>query len=85
MLITGEAPFVSQAAQAKLVWMGEQPLTANRQYDLKIASKKTQVSISEISHLINVNTLEKEQAEQVALNEVAAVKLNFAERIAFDL
>ena len=85
MLITGEAPFVSQAAQAKLVWMGEQPLTANRQYDLKIASKKTQVSISEISHLINVNTLEQEQAEQVALNEVAAVKLNFAERVAFDL
>lgn len=85
MLVTGDAPFVSQGAQAKLVWMGEQPLTENRQYDLKIASKKTQVSISKISHLINVNTLEQEQAEQVALNEVAAVNLNFAERIAFDL
>lgn len=85
MLVTGDVPFVSQGAQAKLVWMGEQPLSENRQYDLKIASKKTQVSISEISHLINVNTLEQEQAEQVALNEVAVVKLNFAERIAFDL
>lgn len=85
MLVTGNQPFVGQAAQAKIVWMGEQPLQVNRQYDLKIASKKTQVSVSEIKHLINVNTLVHEPAEQVALNEVALVNLNFAEKIAFDL
>ncbi|MGB0834287.1 MAG: sulfate adenylyltransferase subunit CysN [Psychrobium sp.] len=85
MLVTGQQPFVSQSAQAKLVWLGEAPLSANRQYDLKIASKKTQVSISEIKHLINVNTLAHEASDEVALNEVALVDLNFAEKIAFDL
>lgn len=85
MLVTGDKPFVSQAAKAKLVWMGEEPLQENRQYDLKIASKKTQVAVDKIEHLINVNTLEQESASQVALNEVAVVNLNFAEKIAFDL
>jgi len=85
MLVTGKLPHVSQNAKAKIVWMDEQSLQTNRQYDLKIASKKTQVSITDINYLINVNTLEQESASEVALNEVASVDLNFAERIAFDL
>ncbi|MDP2560092.1 sulfate adenylyltransferase subunit CysN [Psychrobium sp. 1_MG-2023] len=85
MLVTGTLPLVSQAAKAKLVWMGEKPLEINRQYDLKIASKKTQVSIGSIDHLINVNTLVHEDASELALNEVAQVQLNFAEKLAFDL
>jgi len=85
MIVTGQLPFVSQAANAKLVWMGEKPMELNRQYDLKIGSKKTQVSVSQLTHLINVNTLVEEQASQLALNEVAKVELQFAERIAFDL
>ncbi len=85
MIVTGKLPLVSQAANAKLVWMDEKPLELNRQYDLKIASKKTQVSVSQLSHLINVNTLAHEQASSLALNEVAQVELQFAERLAFDL
>jgi len=85
MLVTGKLPHVSQNAKAKIVWMDEQSLQTNRQYDLKIASKKTQVSITDINYLIDVNTLEQESASEVALNEVASVDLNFAERIAFDL
>jgi len=85
MIVTGTLPLVSQGASAKLVWMGEQPLELNRQYDLKIASKKTQVSVSQLNHLINVNTLIKEEATSLALNEVGQVELHFAERLAFDL
>jgi len=85
MIVTGQLPHVSQGAIAKLVWMGEKPLEINRQYDLKIASKKTQVSITELKHLINVNTLAQEPAATLALNEVAQVELHFAERLAFDL
>lgn len=85
MIVTGKLPLVSQAASAKLVWMDEKPLQLDRQYDLKIASKKTQVSISQLNHLINVNTLVKEEASSLALNEVAQVELQFAERLAFDL
>lgn len=85
MIVTGQLPHVSQGATAKLVWMGEKPLQLNRQYDLKIASKKTQVSVTALNHLINVNTLVKEDASSLGLNEVAEVELSFAERIAFDL
>ena len=85
MIVTGQLPFVSQGAKAKLVWMDEKPLQLNRQYDLKIASKKTQVTINNIEHLINVNTLKKEAATELALNEVGSVELQFAERLAFDL
>ena len=85
MIVTGELPYVSQDVKAKIVWMGENSLEANRQYDLKIASKKTQASITKINNLINVNTLEQEAATEVSLNEVADVEINFAERVSFDL
>lgn len=85
MIVTGELPYVSQDVKAKIVWMGENSLQANRQYDLKIASKKTQASITKINNLINVNTLEQEAATEVSLNEVADVEINFAERVSFDL
>ena len=84
-IVTGTLPHVSQGAKAKLVWMGEKPLEINRQYDLKIASKKTQVSVTKLDHLINVNTLAEENASSLALNEVGQVELHFAERLAFDL
>ena len=85
MIVTGELPYVSQDVKAKIVWMGENSLQANRQYDFKIASKKTQASITKINNLINVNTLEQEAATEVSLNEVADVEINFAERVSFDL
>lgn len=84
LLATGQMPYSSDGAKAKIVWMGEQPLVANRQYDLKIASKKTQVTITAIDHRINVNTLEHETVEQLSLNEVASVELAFAEKLSFD-
>lgn len=85
MIVTGELPHVSQDVKAKIVWMDEKPLQVNRQYDLKIASKKTQASITTINNLINVNTLAQETATEVSLNEVADVEINLAERISFDL
>jgi sulfate adenylyltransferase subunit 1 len=84
LLATGTLPHLSDGAKAKLVWMGEAPLVENRQYDLKIASKKTQVTIAAIEHRINVNTLEQEQCSELNLNEVANVELNFAEKLSFD-
>lgn len=84
LLATGVMPHISNGAKAKLVWMGEQPLVENRQYDLKIASKKTQVSIARIEHRINVNTLAQEPCDELKLNEVASVELSFAEKLIFD-
>jgi len=84
LLATGTLPHLSEGAKAKLVWMGEKPLVANRQYDLKIASKKTQVTIANIEHRIDVNTLIEEPCVELNLNEVANVELNFAEKLSFD-
>lgn len=84
LLATGVMPHSSDAAKAKLVWMGETPLVANRQYDLKLASKKTQVSIAKIEHRIDVNTLVEEACDELKLNEVANVELSFAEKLSFD-
>ena len=84
LLATGVLPHSSNGAIANLVWMDEQPLVENRQYDLKIASKKTQVTITSIEHRINVNTLDKEPVDKLCLNEVASVELAFAEKLSFD-
>lgn len=41
-------PWVASSAEATIVWMAEEPMIANKQYDFKLASKTTSGSIAKI-------------------------------------
>src|SRR5262249_40229856 len=58
----GNLPQVSQAFDAMLVWMAEQPMTPGKQYYVKHATKMTNAAVREIRHRVNVNTLAHEKA-----------------------
>src|SRR5690606_34786578 len=66
---------LTNRALAYVVWFNDQPLQAGRLYDLKLATRKTSVSINRLNHKVNVNTLAQEAAEQVAMNDIALVEL----------
>ncbi|KJY95347.1 sulfate adenylyltransferase subunit CysN [Pseudoalteromonas ruthenica] len=71
--------------QAKLVWMHEQPLELGKTYNFKLGTKKTTAVVSRIDHTIDVNTLEKGQAESLQLNEIAIVTLELTEPMMADI
>ena len=79
-----DLPIISQRLNADVVWMTEQPLVPGRPYDIKFSSSSTSGSFSRIHHLVDVNTMEQSQAEQVQLNEIALVELTLDKAVPFD-
>jgi bifunctional enzyme CysN/CysC len=77
-------PHVGQAFEAMLVWMAEAKMQPGKQYYLKQASRTVNAVVSGIDHRVNVNTLAEEKAERLALNEIAQVKVEVDQPVAFD-
>ena len=77
-------PAASSELEVNLIWMAEQPLVPNKQYDFKFASKQTSGSVSHIDYAVDVNTLERNEALRLELNEIARCQLSLNHEIAFD-
>lgn len=69
------APRVSRTIDARLVWMNERPLDTMRSYLVKHTSQTVRARIASVRYRMNFDTLEKETADQLRLNDVGAVTL----------
>ncbi|MDC7711285.1 sulfate adenylyltransferase subunit CysN [Vogesella indigofera] len=78
------APTVSQAIEAHLVWMDENPLVVGKDYGFKLAGKNVTGRVERIVHRIDVNTLDAFEAEKLQLNEIALVRIVFTAPVVFD-
>lgn len=85
VICAGKAP-AEQTDQfaAHLLWMSEDKLFPGRQYLLKTANRIVPVTVTELKHKINVNTLEHMSGKTLELNEVGFCNFNLATPIAFD-
>lgn len=72
------------ALQVQLVWMHDEPLVLNKEYNLKLSAKKTTGRITAIDYLVDVNTLEQRQADVLSLNEIAIVTIELTELVVVD-
>lgn len=77
-------PLVSDAFDAMLVWMSEEPMLPGKKYDIKRATSYMPGSIPSITHKVDVNTLEQGAASSLQLNEIARVKVSLDAPIALD-
>ena len=77
-------PFSSKTLNATMVWMHEQALQPGREYYIKHGSKMTTGVLSNIRFKIDVNTLEQQPTEQLALNEIGSCDLQCSEALHFD-
>ncbi|MBQ1784457.1 MAG: sulfate adenylyltransferase subunit CysN [Gammaproteobacteria bacterium] len=77
-------PQVGENVEATIVWMAEEPMLPNKQYDFKIATRATPGSISAIDYRIDVNNLSQHQAVRLELNEIARCQVRFNQVVAFD-
>jgi bifunctional enzyme CysN/CysC/sulfate adenylyltransferase subunit 1 len=78
------APVASQHFDAHIVWMAEAPLKPGKLYDLKLATHNVSATVQSILHTINVNTLEKDNAEELPLNGIGLCRIHSTQPVVFD-
>jgi sulfate adenylyltransferase subunit 1 len=69
---------------ADVVWMTEQPLQPGRDYDIKIAGKKTLGRVEAIRHQYDINSLETHSAGELPLNGIGRCEWSLTESVALD-
>ncbi len=75
---------VADQFEAKLVWMNDQPLFAERTYLFKIGTRMVPGTITRIKYAVNVNTLEHTAATKLELNGIGVCNIAFDQPIPFD-
>jgi sulfate adenylyltransferase subunit 1 len=85
MLVAPERPpRVSSRFLAMMVWMHPQTLESGRVYLIKQSARQVRSRITRIHHRMNINTLEREPAERVEMNDIAAVEFETSSPLFFD-
>ncbi|QFU23423.1 sulfate adenylyltransferase subunit CysN [Shewanella eurypsychrophilus] len=79
-----DKPHSTRNFEADVVWMTEEPLCVDREYAIKVGSKSVYGYANAINHKIDVNTLEKQDAQQLELNEIGNCHFAVTEPIQFD-
>jgi sulfate adenylyltransferase large subunit len=69
-------PHVTRCIDARLVWMGNQPLDLRRQYIIKHTTQSVKAQVRFIRYRVNVNTLERQPASELNLNEIGTVVID---------
>ncbi|KII77648.1 sulfate adenylyltransferase subunit CysN [Vibrio renipiscarius] len=69
---------------ADVVWMTEQALQPGREYDIKIAGKKTVGCVESIRHQYDINNLSTHSAVELPLNGIGLCEWTLTESVALD-
>ncbi|MBK9166694.1 MAG: sulfate adenylyltransferase subunit CysN [Bryobacterales bacterium] len=77
-------PHVSRRFEANLVWMSQEPLDRNKPYLVKHTTQLLKASILALRYRVDVNTLDREEAETLELNEIGAVAVETVRPLYFD-
>lgn len=78
-------PIESKLIEADLCWMDTRSLDTSIMYLIQHNSKITKCKINEILHKVDINTLEKHNADEFKLNDIGRVIVKTADALAFDL
>jgi sulfate adenylyltransferase subunit 1 len=70
--------------KAEIVWMTEKGLQPVRQYDIKIAGKKTVGQIDAIHHQVNINSLDTFVTDELPLNGIGLCDVSLTEVVSLD-
>ncbi|RWY54106.1 sulfate adenylyltransferase subunit 1 [Mucilaginibacter gilvus] len=77
-------PQLSNLIEADLCWMDTRPLDTTLTYLVQHNTKTIRCKISEVLYKVNINTLEKDHAEDFKLNDIGRIVIKTAEPLAFD-
>lgn len=77
-------PRVSQSFEAVVVWMDEKCLDLERRYLLKQGSVQTHAQVTDLRYRFDINTIGREDAETLSLNEIGRLHIEVSRPLAFD-
>jgi bifunctional enzyme CysN/CysC len=77
-------PRVGRVLDAMVVWMSEEPMRPGKQYWVKQATGLVPGTLSKLHYRIDVNTLQRQDAEVLQMNEVGRCQVTLARPVAFD-
>ena len=77
-------PHIGRRFETMLVWMDEEPLDRGKQFFLKHNTNTTRATLDAIDYQVDVNTLEKREADGFKLNEIGRVQITTAKTLFFD-
>jgi bifunctional enzyme CysN/CysC len=77
-------PEIATGFEAYLCWMSEEAMETGKQYLIMHTTQTTQVFIDDVIYRMNVDSLHREDADGLALNEIGRVKLTTARPLFID-
>lgn len=79
------APQSEQDVDVMLCWMNQKAMQLNGKYLVKHTTKEVKGIVKEIQYKLDINTLQRvEGATQLAMNDIARIKLRTSQPIMFD-
>ena len=79
-----DLPKIEQELEILVCWMGDKPLKSGSKYLIQNNTTQVKGIVKDIEYKLDVNTLEKQEVEQVSLNEIVKLKLKTAKPLAYD-
>ncbi|HSM36945.1 MAG TPA: sulfate adenylyltransferase subunit CysN [Longimicrobiales bacterium] len=77
-------PQVGRRVEAMLCWMSERPLEVGRPLVLRHTTRAVQAYVTNVLYRIDVDSLHREPAETLGLNEIGRVEVETADPLFFD-
>ena len=77
-------PCLGDKFEANIVWMTEQTLNVGKEYYVKCATQTITGSVSKIHHRIDVNSMDKLEANELNLNEIGHCDITLTSSLAID-
>ncbi len=80
----GNVPKLAQKFDAMVVWMHDDQMVPGKTYIFKQASKSVTGTISTMRYQVDVNTLHRQDAPTLKLNEIGRCSVSLSEPVCFD-
>ncbi len=85
MLVRADAASAPKSAiRAKLCWLSETPLDAQRRYLIRHTTRDVKAKLANIHHLLDITTLQQRDATMLVMNDIAEVGFRLAQPICCD-
>ena len=81
---TDQLPSVTKQIDAMLCWLSESPLDPRRKYLIRHTTRDSKAMLAGIEFRMDINTMEHQAAEKLAMNDIAKLSFKLAQPIFAD-
>ena len=79
-----DRPEVADQFSAHIVWMSAQPLFKSRAYQIQLGTQTAMAQVSQIKHVLSMDTLEELASRKLEMNDVAVCNITTTKPLVFE-